>query len=243
MKAPYEDIISSEELDELIANYVYSKYNYQTLKLVRKASKLLIKNPNSTLSQELAVTIPNKATKADIAIASDRYKNAKALMKAFFKANVDKFTFDAIKKITGKKYFDTFFLIADALANNSFDANSDASVSAKPSKAKKEKSTSTAKSTATKKSATSIVKSTHSKSKDIIIIKGIGKVIAEILKSNGYESFEKISTADPVVLKDLIVAKGGSRMSFSDTSTWAAQAKLVLDNDIKGLQAFQKKMG
>jgi hypothetical protein len=289
MKNHYNDILSSDELDELIANFVYSKYNYQTLKLVRKASKLLAKKPNSELSKELSITVPNKASKGEIAISRERYKNAKALLKAFFKANIDKFTYNAIKKITSKKYFDTFFLIADALANNGFDETNPmvqkiekATKESKATKSKKKSATNTTtdievpKSTmppiqasviSTKtvlapskiekpKVAKAMVKPKvqkvasitqkiapkEQKAKDIIIIKGIGSVIAALLKSNGYDSFSKIAKADATILKSLIVEKGGNKLSFSDTSTWPRQAQFVLDNDIKGLKAFQKNM-
>ena len=69
-------------------------------------------------------------------------------------------------------------------------------------------------------------------------LKGVGPKLAELLSASGLDSVEKISTAKNAQLKAALETAGG-RYANLDSSTWAAQAKLISTGDTAGLKKLQ----
>jgi predicted flap endonuclease-1-like 5' DNA nuclease len=59
---------------------------------------------------------------------------------------------------------------------------------------------------------------------DFTVLEGIGPAMAEILVEAGITTYDKLSQADPAILKDLLVDVG---LQYVDPSDWPEQARLA----------------
>jgi predicted flap endonuclease-1-like 5' DNA nuclease len=73
---------------------------------------------------------------------------------------------------------------------------------------------------------------------DLKAIEGIGLKIESILKQSGIYSWQQLADADVNSLED-ILKSAGDRYQLADPGTWPAQAKLAVDEDWSGLEAYQ----
>lgn len=76
---------------------------------------------------------------------------------------------------------------------------------------------------------------------DLTKIEGIGPKIAELLRKDGYRSFEDIAGADPQDLK-AVLDEAGSRYKMHETKSWPKQARMAADGDWKKLARMQDKL-
>ncbi len=95
-----------------------------------------------------------------------------------------------------------------------------------------------AKKTTTKKPATK--KTT--KADDLKKIEGIGPKIASILTEAGYETFAKLSKADPEKIREILLDKGGKRYAMHDPTTWPKQAELAAAGKWDELKKWQDEL-
>lgn len=79
------------------------------------------------------------------------------------------------------------------------------------------------------------------KRNDLEIIEGIGPKIAELLNSNGINTFAELSKASVVSL-EAILESGGDRFRIANPSTWAQQALLAAENKWAELKALQESL-
>ncbi len=79
------------------------------------------------------------------------------------------------------------------------------------------------------------------KADDLKIIEGIGPKIAELLASNGVDTWKKLAEAQPDALKE-ILAKGGSRYTMHNPTTWPKQAQLCVDEKWDELKELQDRL-
>ena len=73
---------------------------------------------------------------------------------------------------------------------------------------------------------------------DLTKIEGIGPKIAGLLKSDGIETFEKLSKSKVTAIQ-AILDKAGKRYAVHNPSTWAEQSKLAAKGDWAGLKKWQ----
>ncbi len=76
---------------------------------------------------------------------------------------------------------------------------------------------------------------------DLTKIEGIGPKIAELLKADGIETFEKLAKSGVETVKN-ILTNAGKRYQMHDPSTWVAQAKLAAKNDWESLKKWQNDL-
>lgn len=81
-------------------------------------------------------------------------------------------------------------------------------------------------------------KKKSTKKLDLTIIEGIGPKIASLLLASEYNTFNKIASAEPALLKEILVV-AGKRYAIHDPSTWPEQAKLVADGKFQELKVLQ----
>lgn len=72
-------------------------------------------------------------------------------------------------------------------------------------------------------------------------IEGIGPKIAEVLRSSGITTFEKLATMNPEQIKAVLTA-AGDRFSFQDPTTWSAQADLAAKGKWEELKKWQEDL-
>jgi len=72
-------------------------------------------------------------------------------------------------------------------------------------------------------------------------IEGIGPKIAEVLRSSGVISFEKLAGMNPEQIKSVLNA-AGDRFSFQDPTTWPAQADLAAKGKWDELKTWQEEL-
>jgi large subunit ribosomal protein L21 len=89
---------------------------------------------------------------------------------------------------------------------------------------------------------TRAVKKTAAKADDLKKIEGIGPKIAQILSENGIDTFEKLAQADPKVISELLIEKGGKRYAMHDPATWPKQARLAADGKWDELAKLQDEL-
>ncbi|MEY4541382.1 MAG: hypothetical protein RLZZ306_3139 [Bacteroidota bacterium] len=112
----------------------------------------------------------------------------------------------------------------------------------KPIKASKPAKESPSKATKlVKESPPKATKTADSKPDDLTKIEGIGPKIASLLKTDGIETFEKLSKSSEKTLKG-ILEKAGSRFQMHNPSTWASQAKIAAKGDWKALKKLQDEL-
>ncbi len=78
------------------------------------------------------------------------------------------------------------------------------------------------------------------KADDLTKIEGIGPKGAEALINAGLDSFEKLATAKPDAIKEILTA-ASSRMAHLDPTSWPKQAKMAADGDWDKLKDWQDK--
>ena len=76
---------------------------------------------------------------------------------------------------------------------------------------------------------------------DLVIIEGIGPKIAELLRRNGIDSFDKLARADVASLW-AILDKGGPRFKLANPGTWPTQALYCVRGDWDGLKRWQDEL-
>ena len=76
---------------------------------------------------------------------------------------------------------------------------------------------------------------------DLVIIEGIGPKIAELLRRNGIDSFDKLARADVTSLW-AILDKGGPRFKLANPGTWPTQALYCVRGDWDGLKRWQDEL-
>ncbi len=74
---------------------------------------------------------------------------------------------------------------------------------------------------------------------DLKIVEGIGPKIAQLLVSNGINTWDALAKADVSRLKE-ILESGGDRFRMHDPSTWPEQAMLARDEKWDELDEYQE---
>ena len=77
---------------------------------------------------------------------------------------------------------------------------------------------------------------------DLKKIEGIGPKIASILTEAGYDTFEKLSKADPEKIREILLEKGGKRYAMHDPATWPKQAELAAAGKWDELKKWQDEL-
>ena len=72
-------------------------------------------------------------------------------------------------------------------------------------------------------------------------IEGVGPKIAEVLRSSGITTFEKLAGMTPDQIKAVLTA-AGDRFSFQDPTTWPAQADLAAKGKWDELKKWQEDL-
>ncbi len=83
---------------------------------------------------------------------------------------------------------------------------------------------------------------TKVKTDNLTKIEGIGPKIASILTENGYETYKKLSKANPDKISKLLTEKGGKRYSMHNPETWPQQAKLASEDKWEELKKLQDEL-
>jgi predicted flap endonuclease-1-like 5' DNA nuclease len=92
------------------------------------------------------------------------------------------------------------------------------------------------------KSASKVVsKVATSVADDLTKIEGIGPKIAELLKADGIETFEKLAKSGVETVKG-ILENAGKRYQIHNPTTWMAQAKLAAKGDWETLKKWQDEL-
>ena len=73
-------------------------------------------------------------------------------------------------------------------------------------------------------------------------IEGIGPKIASILSESGYETFAKLSKADPEKIREILLEKGGKRYAMHDPTTWPKQAEMAAEGKWDELKKWQDEL-
>ena len=77
---------------------------------------------------------------------------------------------------------------------------------------------------------------------DLKIVEGIGEKIESILKSSGIDSWVKLSHADPVKIKEILLEVGGPRYHMHEPGTWPKQALLACTRKWDELKQYQDEL-
>ena len=85
-------------------------------------------------------------------------------------------------------------------------------------------------------------KKTAKKADDLKKIEGIGPKIASILSESGYETFAKLSKADPEKIREILLEKGGKRYAMHDPTTWPKQAEMAAEGKWDELKKWQDEL-
>ncbi len=72
-------------------------------------------------------------------------------------------------------------------------------------------------------------------------VEGVGPKIAEVLRSSGITTFEKLAGMNPEQIKSVLNA-AGDRFSFQDPTTWPAQADLAAKGKWDELKTWQEEL-
>ncbi len=72
-------------------------------------------------------------------------------------------------------------------------------------------------------------------------IEGVGPKIAEVLRSSGITTFEKLAAMNPDQIKAVLNA-AGDRFSFQDPTTWPAQSDLAAKGKWDELKTWQEEL-
>jgi len=80
------------------------------------------------------------------------------------------------------------------------------------------------------------------KADDLKKIEGIGPKIASILTEAGYETFAKLSKANPEKIREILLEKGGKRYAMHDPETWPKQAELAAAGKWDELKKWQDEL-
>jgi predicted flap endonuclease-1-like 5' DNA nuclease len=76
---------------------------------------------------------------------------------------------------------------------------------------------------------------------DLTKIEGIGPKVAELLKADGIETFEKLAKSGVEKIKT-ILDNAGKRYQIHNPTTWIAQAKIASKGDWTGLKKWQDEL-
>ncbi len=102
------------------------------------------------------------------------------------------------------------------------------------------------KTAATAKAASKVVSKAVSKAATAVVddltkIEGIGPKIAELLKADGIETFEKLAKSGVDTVKT-ILDNAGKRFQMHNPKTWIEQAKLAAKGDGESLKKWQDEL-
>ncbi len=92
------------------------------------------------------------------------------------------------------------------------------------------------------KEETKAEENVEAKPDDLKKVEGIGPKIAGILSDSGYETFEKLSKAEPDTIREILLEKGGKRYAMHNPDTWPAQAKLAAEGKWDELKKWQDEL-
>jgi predicted flap endonuclease-1-like 5' DNA nuclease len=76
---------------------------------------------------------------------------------------------------------------------------------------------------------------------DLVVIEGIGPRIAELLRRNGIDSFDRLARSDVASLWS-ILDRGGPRFRLANPGTWPQQALYCVREDWTGLKRYQDEL-
>jgi predicted flap endonuclease-1-like 5' DNA nuclease len=109
-------------------------------------------------------------------------------------------------------------------------------------KVKKAEAESTSKVKTAKKIAPNLAKTKGktSKKRGLTTIEGIGPKISEILQKNGVADFSALASADPLKIKEMLMAEG-SRYAMHNPESWPEQAAMARDEKWDALEKWQDK--
>jgi septation ring formation regulator EzrA len=77
---------------------------------------------------------------------------------------------------------------------------------------------------------------------DLKIIEGIGEKIESILKASGIDTWVKLSHADPVKIKEILLEVGGPRYHMHEPKTWPKQALMAYTGKWDELKLYQDEL-
>ena len=77
---------------------------------------------------------------------------------------------------------------------------------------------------------------------DLKIVEGIGEKIESILKGSGIDTWIKLSNADPVKIKEILLEVGGPRYHMHEPGTWPKQALLAFTGKWDELKQYQDEL-
>jgi predicted flap endonuclease-1-like 5' DNA nuclease len=76
---------------------------------------------------------------------------------------------------------------------------------------------------------------------DLVVSEGIGPRIAELLRRNGIDSFDRLARSDVASLWS-ILDRGGPRFRLANPGTWPQQALYCVREDWTGLKRYQDEL-
>jgi predicted flap endonuclease-1-like 5' DNA nuclease len=77
---------------------------------------------------------------------------------------------------------------------------------------------------------------------DLKIVEGIGEKIESILKGRGINTWLKLSKANDVEIKEILLAEGGSKYNLHEPRTWPGQALLAYEGKWTELKKYQDEL-
>lgn len=77
---------------------------------------------------------------------------------------------------------------------------------------------------------------------DLKIVEGIGEKIESILKGRGINTWLKLSQADPVKIKEILLETGGPQYNIHEPGTWPKQALLAHEGRWAELKKYQDEL-
>jgi predicted flap endonuclease-1-like 5' DNA nuclease len=77
---------------------------------------------------------------------------------------------------------------------------------------------------------------------DLKLIEGIGEKIESILKGRGIDTWLKLSQANPVEIKEILLAVGGPQYNIHEPRTWPKQALLMVEGKWAELKKYQDEL-
>ncbi len=80
------------------------------------------------------------------------------------------------------------------------------------------------------------------KADDLKVVEGIGPVIEGVLHDAGIKTWDQLAKADPVKIKEILIAKDPSKFRMHDPTTWPAQSRLADEDKWDALQKMQDEL-
>ncbi len=80
------------------------------------------------------------------------------------------------------------------------------------------------------------------KADDLKVVEGIGPVIEGVLHDAGIKTWDQLAKADPVKIKEILIAKDPSKFRMHDPTTWPAQSRLADEDKWDALKKMQDEL-